>query len=157
MLIKRLALKKLLSFNDTEVELGQLNVLIGPNAVGKSNLIEVISLLQAAPTNLAAAILRGGGVRQWLWLGDREPSTASIECELTLTRAQDVGPLGYQVEFSDEAGGFVIVGEALSRSTVPIDLEGAPAYFARHYNQAGYGAQAKLARVLDETMKFLPG
>jgi predicted ATP-dependent endonuclease of OLD family len=49
MLIKRLTLQKLLSFNDTTVELGHLNVLIGPNAVGKSNLIEVISLLQAAP------------------------------------------------------------------------------------------------------------
>jgi predicted ATPase len=158
MLIKRLALKNILSFRDAVVELGQLNVLIGPNAVGKSNLIEVIGLLQAAPTNLATAILRGGGVRQWLWLGERGPApTASIECELTLTREQDVGPLGYQLEFSDEAGGFVIVGEALSSSTVPIDLEEAPAYFARHYNLTGYGAQAKLARVLDETKKFLPG
>jgi AAA15 family ATPase/GTPase len=45
MLIKRLHLKKLLSFNDCEVDLGQLNVLIGPNAVGKSNLIEAIGLL----------------------------------------------------------------------------------------------------------------
>jgi AAA15 family ATPase/GTPase len=50
MLIKRLTLKKILSFNETTVELGQLNVLIGANAVGKSNLIEAISLLQAAPT-----------------------------------------------------------------------------------------------------------
>jgi predicted ATPase len=157
MLIQRLALKNILSFRDAVVELGQLNVLIGPNAVGKSNLIEVIGLLQAAPTNLATAILRGGGVRQWLWLGDRGPSSASIECELILTRERQVGPLGYQVEFFEDAGGFVIVGEALSRSTVPIDLEKAEAYFARHYNQAGYGAQAKLARVLDETMKFLPG
>jgi predicted ATPase len=74
MFIQRLTLKKLLSFNDATVELGQLNVLIGPNAVGKSNLIEVIGLLQAAPTSLAAAILRGGGVRQWLWLGDAVPS-----------------------------------------------------------------------------------
>ena len=48
MLIKRLELKKLLSFRDSAIELGQLNVLIGPNAVGKSNLIEVIGLLQAA-------------------------------------------------------------------------------------------------------------
>jgi predicted ATPase len=67
MLIQRLTLKKLLSFSDATVELGQLNVLIGPNAVGKSNLIEVIGLLQATPTSLEAAILRGGGVRQWLW------------------------------------------------------------------------------------------
>jgi predicted ATPase len=61
MLIKRLTLKKILSFNEATVELGPLNVLIGPNAVGKSNLIEVIGLLQAAPNSLATAILRGGG------------------------------------------------------------------------------------------------
>jgi predicted ATPase len=70
MLIKRLTLKKILSFNETTVELGPLNVLIGANAVGKSNLIEAISLLQAAPTRIEGRILRGGGVRQWLWLGD---------------------------------------------------------------------------------------
>jgi predicted ATPase len=71
MFIKRLALKKILSFNDAEIELGQLNVLIGPNAVGKSNLIEVLGLLQEAPnSSLVTAILRGGGLRQWLWMGD---------------------------------------------------------------------------------------
>ena len=48
MLIKRLRLKKILSFNDSTVELGPLNILIGPNAVGKSNLIEAISLLRGA-------------------------------------------------------------------------------------------------------------
>lgn len=36
-----------------------LNVLIGPNAVGKTNLIEVLGLLQAAPnSSLVTAILR---------------------------------------------------------------------------------------------------
>ena len=53
MLIERLRLKKILSFNDATIKLGQLNVLIGPNGVGKSNLIEVIGLLQAAPNGLA--------------------------------------------------------------------------------------------------------
>src|ERR1017187_10856691 len=74
MLIKRLTLKKILSFKETTVELGSLNVLIGPNAVGKSNLIEAISLLKAAPGDLRAAMLRGGGVRSWIWLGDPVPS-----------------------------------------------------------------------------------
>ncbi len=60
MLIKRLELKNLLSFRDSTIELGQLNVLIGPNAVGKSNLIEAISLLQAAPNNFIGTIARGG-------------------------------------------------------------------------------------------------
>ncbi len=85
MLIKRLTLKKILSFNEATVELGPLNVLIGPNAVGKSNLIEVIGLLQAAPSSLAAAILRGGGVRQLIWLGDPVPSPiATIGCQIDL-------------------------------------------------------------------------
>jgi predicted ATPase len=70
MFIKRLGLKKILSFNDAGIELGQLNVLIGPNAVGKTNLIEVLGLLQAAPDSLTTAIIRGGGARQRLWLGD---------------------------------------------------------------------------------------
>src|ERR1022692_2365103 len=83
--IKRLTLKKILSFKETTVDLGPLNVLIGANAVGKSNLIEAISLLQAAPTGIEGQILRGGGVRQWLWLGGREPAQqAEVECELTL-------------------------------------------------------------------------
>jgi recombinational DNA repair ATPase RecF len=70
MFINRLTLKKLLSFNDATVELGPLNVLIGPNAVGKTNLIEAIGLLQAAPDSLSAVLL-SGGVRQWLCLGAR--------------------------------------------------------------------------------------
>jgi len=70
MLIKRLTLQKLFSFKDSAIELRELNVLIGPNAVGKSNLIEAIGLLQAAPSSLSTAILRAGGVRQVAWLGD---------------------------------------------------------------------------------------
>ena len=78
MLIRQVRLQKILSFNDATIKLGQLNVLIGANGVGKSNLIEVIGLLQAAPTSLSTALLRGGGVRQWLWMGDKDP-TATIK------------------------------------------------------------------------------
>lgn len=114
MLIKSLKLKKLLSFNDCAVEIGPLNVLIGPNAVGKTNLIEVIALLQAAPTGLATAILRGGGVRQWLWLGDPVGERmATLECELQLANYDSVV---YQLEFSENANGFVILSEQIASS-----------------------------------------
>ncbi len=122
MLIKRLTLKKILSFNDSTVELGPLNVLIGPNAVGKSNLIEAIGLLQAAPTGIEGQILRGGGVRQWLWLGDRVSSpVAAIECELLLPPHQN---LRYRLRFSEDAGGFNILDESLEN-------DGAEPYFER--------------------------
>jgi predicted ATPase len=59
--LKSIGLKNILSFRDAKLPLESLNVLIGPNAAGKSNLIDVIGLLQAAPGDLNAAILRGGG------------------------------------------------------------------------------------------------
>ena len=58
MLIEKLRLKNLLSFRDATIELGPLNVLIGPNGVGKSNrhaprLLELINpaLVCAAARN----------------------------------------------------------------------------------------------------------
>jgi predicted ATPase len=134
--IQRLTLKKILSFNDTTVELGPLNVLIGPNAVGKSNLIEAISLLQAAPSGLEGQLLRGGGVRQWLWLGDRDPAqVAEIDCELILTRGRHVGPLNYGLQFSD-SGGFSIRSEHLAKAGRAPDTE---VFFDRASNRVNFG------------------
>lgn len=70
MRLESITLRNILSFKDVSLALEPLNVLIGPNAVGKSNLIDAISLLQAAPTDLNGAILRGGGARQWIWRGE---------------------------------------------------------------------------------------
>lgn len=74
MLFKSSHLKNLLSFRDTEVSLGSLNVLIGPNASGKSNLIEALALLQALPTDLAGFFRRNGPILDWIWKGDISPS-----------------------------------------------------------------------------------
>ncbi|HXB73045.1 MAG TPA: AAA family ATPase [Candidatus Acidoferrales bacterium] len=158
MFIQRLTLKKLLSFNEATVELGQLNVLIGPNAVGKSNLIEVIGLLQAAPDSLSAVLL-AGGVRQWLWLGDVGPAPiATIECDLSLTRGRQFGPLSYQLRFTEEGpNGLVIVGEQLAKSGQGADLGGAGAYLTRSLIQAEFGAEASdLARSKAQVMALTP-
>jgi predicted ATPase len=81
--LRSIRLRNLLSFGpDTpEFELKSLNVLIGPNGSGKSNLIEAISLLQAAPTNLLDPIRAGGGIAEWLWKG-AEPPVAAIEAKV---------------------------------------------------------------------------
>lgn len=69
--LRSIQLRNLLSFGpDTpELELKSLNVLIGPNGSGKSNLIDAISLLQAAPRDLMEPIRTGGGIAEWLWKG----------------------------------------------------------------------------------------
>ena len=73
--------RNILSFGpDTpELELLSLNVLIGANGAGKSNLIETIALLQAAPGNLLDPIRTGGGVGEWLWKGAEKVAPAEIE------------------------------------------------------------------------------
>lgn len=71
--LRSIQLRNLLSFgpDSPELELNSLNVLIGPNGSGKSNLIDAISLLQAAPRDLMEPIRTAGGIAEWLWKGSR--------------------------------------------------------------------------------------
>ena len=69
-------------------------------------------MLKGASANPAAEMLRDGGVRQWIWLGDPAPSPiATIECDLVLTPGRYSRPLRYRPEFSEEAKGFAIMDE----------------------------------------------
>jgi predicted ATPase len=85
-LLLRIKLTNLLSFgpNAAALELHNLNILIGPNAAGKSNLIEAVSLVRATPVSgtasmdLSGIVRRGGGVGEWVWKGDRH-TPASID------------------------------------------------------------------------------
>ncbi len=93
-------------------ELEPLNLLIGPNASGKSNLIDVLSILQAAPSNLPAPIRRRGGTREWLWKG-REPL---VPASLDVTVAQHptgIMPLRYRLSFAEATNRFELSDEAV--------------------------------------------
>jgi len=114
MLIEKIALKNVLSFRDSCIELGRLNILIGPNAAGKSNLFSAISLLQSAPSTILDAIIQGGGPAQWIWLGDGNVARqASISCDLRLPVRGDA--LSYHLQFGEDARGFLITREGLNR------------------------------------------
>ncbi len=110
-MLGEVTLENIFSFKKTTVELRGLNVLIGPNAVGKSNLIEAISLLKAAPIDLNLAMLRLGGVRFVCSLSLRSP-VAAIWCDATVGDKA----VRYQLEFSEQAAGFMILRERLASS-----------------------------------------
>lgn len=97
--IHTLKLQNFLSFggNAEEIELQPLNVLIGANASGKSNLIEAIGVLKAAPTDLLTPIRQGGGVREFLWKGGNGVPIAQIEATIEYPGSM---PLRYRIAFT---------------------------------------------------------
>lgn len=79
--IYRLSLRNFLSYGDewTSLDLLPLNVLIGPNASGKSNLIEAIATLRATATDLAAFFREGGGAGEYIRKAAPPGASAFIE------------------------------------------------------------------------------
>jgi len=70
-LIRHIAPKNFLSFgpDNAGIELKALNLFIGSNGCGKSNLIEAISLMRSAPKEVREVTRKGGGVAEWIWKG----------------------------------------------------------------------------------------
>lgn len=98
--IRTIRLRNILSFgpDSEEIELLPLNVLIGPNASGKSNLISAISFLKAAPIDVFGPIRhRGaGGLESWLWKGAEVPSNP--RAEVTVDYPDGLFHLRYSLE-----------------------------------------------------------
>jgi len=136
--LRSLKLTNFLSFGpqSPEIELTPLNVLIGPNACGKSNFIEALELLHATPTDLADAIRIGGAAGEWLWKGPRGPGTPGTSdwpegssgaeiwgaglkpavIEARICRTERALELRYRLAFREANSRLEIVDEALENS-----------------------------------------
>jgi predicted ATPase len=117
-LIQTVELKNLLSFGpeSAPVELRPLNVLIGLNACGKSNFIEAIGLMAAAPRDLLAPIRQGGGVGEWLWKGGQGNPKAEINA--TIYYPDGIMPLRYRIEFTLSGQRFELINEVVENERV---------------------------------------
>ena len=107
-----------------------LNVLIGPNASGKSNLIEAISLLQSAPRTLASPVRDGGGIRDWLWKGENRP-TATIN--VVVINSKGTMSLRHVISFKEVAQRFELTDERLENE-LPTKEWPKPYFFYRYQN-----------------------
>jgi len=94
-----------------ELRLEPLNVFIGTNASGKSNLIEVLSLLAAAPQDLARPIREGGGIGEWLWKGCETSPVASVE---TVIDYPGKAALRYRLALTERGHRLELVDEVLA-------------------------------------------
>jgi len=111
--IQKIRLQNFLSYGSEgeEIELQPLNVLIGPNASGKSNLIEALGILRATPTDLPAPFRQGGGIKEFLWKGSQENPVAKIE--VTLDYPQRNQNLRYQVSLTSTGQRLELVDESV--------------------------------------------
>ena len=115
MLLNSIKINGLLSFRDVELEMRPLNVLVGANASGKSNLIEIMALLQAVPRDLAGFFRRSGGISDWLWKGERFTRAGDAEGKIEAVINQRVGqmPLRYALSITERGQHLDIVEERL--------------------------------------------
>ncbi|MEG4171202.1 MULTISPECIES: AAA family ATPase [unclassified Microcoleus] len=134
--IRTLRLKNFLSYGSEgeEIELQPLNVLIGPNASGKSNLIDAVGILQSTPNDINIPFRQGGGIGEWLWKGDEKNSnnipTATIEA--TVDYPEETIPLRYQISFTMEGPKLQIVGEYVENE-LELDPNYEDVYFFYRY------------------------
>ncbi|YAF96938.1 MAG: AAA family ATPase [Nodularia sp. CChRGM 3473] len=111
--IHKIRLENFLSYGSEgeEIELEPLNVLIGANTSGQSNLIEALGILRATPIDLPAPFRQGGGVSEFLWKGGQENPVATIE--VTLDYPQRTQNLYYKVSLTEVGQRLELVDEAV--------------------------------------------
>jgi predicted ATPase len=144
--IQTLRVQNLLSFGATQeaIRLESLNVLIGPNAAGKSNVIETLGLLKAAPGDLTEPIRQGGGISEWLWKG--AGSTPTAEIDATIFYPEGTQPLRYRLAFTMVGQRMELSDEAVENALPDHNHE--DAYFYYRY-QRGRPALNVRTRVED--------
>ncbi len=111
--IQSIRLQNILSYGPETppFDLEPLNVLIGPNASGKSNLIEALSILAAAPRDIQAPFRKGGGVHEWLWKGPTDSPAATVEVNVGFPNRGM--PLSYLLWFHEPFARFALLDEII--------------------------------------------
>jgi predicted ATPase len=115
--ISSLTLRNILSFRDPPpLKLRSLNILIGANASGKSNLISCIQLLRALPNSLGSFIGQRGGTESWIWKGAKGRDDATgVTCQFKTEQEK----LEYEITFSAVAHALVVLTEMLTQGEEP--------------------------------------
>ncbi|PPD50453.1 MAG: chromosome segregation protein SMC [Methylobacter sp.] len=136
MLLHEITLTNLLSFEKTTLELKQLNVLIGHNGSGKSNLIEAIGLIQSTPSGITGPIRESGGIRDWIWQGTAANNIAGFETVVSALTS-NMPNIRYKIEFAAINQRFEILDECIENET-PIGKSRDPYRFFYYRNGIPY-------------------
>jgi predicted ATPase len=125
-LIERLKIKGFKSIRDSEIELGNLNVLIGANGSGKSNLLEIFRMLSwAMQGNLAKYIAVRGGGSSFLHYGAKKTKDMSLEFEFSSDK--EMNKYGFNLHYSAKDR-MIVDNEYYAFSSDESDTKGDPTF-----------------------------
>lgn len=140
-LIEKIRLRNILSFGDKgeEIELQPLNIIIGQNASGKSNLVDVIKLLRSLPQDkgLVNFISQNGGISEWIWKGKKFSRSDYSEIEFVSNYLEE--RVGYGIFLSTISRGINVVEEIIeNKRTNEIFNRSKVTYKNRHDKNRGW-------------------
>jgi predicted ATPase len=131
MVIKKIRISNFKSFDDIEIEVGKFNVLVGANASGKSNFVQIFKFFRDISNyGLNNAISMQGGTEYLRNINIGSSKNFSLEVVLNLPytklmpRTKEKGPLGikiyeasykFTIEFKKKGPGFQIVEDKLTQ------------------------------------------
>jgi len=158
-LLQQIKLTNFLSFGPetTSIDLKSLNILIGINGVGKSNLIEAVALMRATPVDIGAVVRKGGGASEWIWKGKRD-SAATIDVVFSNPKGNQ--PLVHSLSFYSENERFQLQDERVENEH-PYSNQDDPYFYYRFQNghpivNTNDGERRQLAReTIDTTLSIL--
>ncbi len=150
MLIKEINLENFLSYGkSSKIELSNLNVIIGANGVGKSNLIEAIDLLHNAPDEMLKSIREGGGISDWLWKGGNEINPEANLDVVFYYGDENRQNLRHSISFTSVNQRFEIVDEKIEDEN-KVNVQCKEPYFYYHFNKG----HKPILNVLNEERKY---
>ena len=121
-LIEKIRLRNILSFGNKgeEIELQSLNIIIGQNASGKSNLVDVIKLLANIPLTkgIVNFISKNGGISEWIWKGEKTEEIAEIAIDTAVSEFRGEA-INYSLSFLERGQRLIIQDEIIKfRNTI---------------------------------------
>jgi predicted ATPase len=150
-LIRRLTLQNFLSYGPEGISLEvlPLNVLIGPNASGKSNLLEALAILRATAGDLQSAVREGGGIGEYLWKGD-PTSTGTLQVTVSEPEPLLTDVISHRIELTQVSSRLEVSAEIIYANKL-----GTPAEFLlRPLYHLENGSASVVARLEGDTREM---
>ncbi len=136
-IIKKISISGFKSIRELkEFELKGLNIFIGANGTGKSNLVQVFQLLMAMTRkNLQKFILENGGADNFLHNGPKDTSGIRIEFEFDSRSSYAEGSNHYRFELTPTVDETFLIDEERKHITTSWRSYGSPSLESRLYEQ----------------------